>query len=471
MGLAETNEDRRRAVREMARQLYGEAYDLLRFPTAAQADAASRERDAILARIGGHSSSRCWGTKLHSGVLSPGCQTCVAGAWSCLFVNERCNARCFYCPAPQDGTGVPMTNGVPFPRAGEYLEYLARFGFRGVSISGGEPLLTLERTLRFIRAVKGRFGAEIHLWLYTNGVLLDRETVKQLRAAGLDEIRFNIGAVGYRLDRVRLAVGAFEHVTVEIPAIPEDRERLEQGIAEMARIGVRHLNLHQLRLTPHNLPKLLERGYTFVHGDNVTVLESELTALRLMQHSIDHGIDLPIHYCSYVYKDRFQRAFARRRCAALALRGHEAVTPSGFIRALGLRGHAEEIAALKRRLRQQGAPPGAWTAGTDRLAFAPELWPIVCRGPTSVTVAYAAPRILPSVTYRNPFIAIPLGRRRTIVVERVPAGPDRLLGPGDAEALRRVLLEGTAPDVERAGEALREALGYEQIAPGLQDYY
>jgi len=462
--------DRRRELQQRARQVYGAGYERLRFPTPAEARAAIRERDAILARIGERATSSCRGTKLQSGALSPGCEICVAGSWSCLFINERCNTRCFYCPAPQQGSGAPMTNSVPFPKAGEYLEYLARFGFRGVSISGGEPLLTLERTLGYIRAVKRRFGADLHLWLYTNGTLLERGVARRLAEAGLDEIRFDIGATSYHLDRVQLAVGVIPRVTVEIPAIPEDRERLEQVLGEMARIGVQHLNLHQLRLTPHNFPKLVERGYTFVHGDNATVLESELTALRVMERALEAGIALPINYCSYVYKERFQRAAARRRSAAPVLRAHEAVTPSGFIRSLSLRASPGEVAARAARLGEAGAPPGTFAASGERLAFAPELWPLVCPESVGVTVAYLAPRILPAVTYRNPFVEVPLGRGRKIAVERIPACPELQLSPADAEALRRHLLEGIAPDLAAAGDELRRALSFEEIEPGLQDY-
>lgn len=463
-------EDRRREAQHRARQVYGEGSAQLRYPTLDEAKAASGERDAILARIGGRTILSCSGTKLASGSLAPGCEICVAGVWSCLFINERCNTRCFYCPAPQEMTSVPMTNSVPFPRTDEYLEYLARFAFRGVSISGGEPLLTLDRTLRFIRAVKRRFAGH-HVWLYTNGTLLEPDIVKRLRDAGLDEIRFGIGATSYHLDRVQLAVGAIRHVTVEIPAVPEDHERLEQTLVRMASLGVSHLNLHQLRLTRHNFSKLVDRGYTFIHGDNASVLESELTALRLMEHALDAGIELPVNYCSYVYKHRFQRAAARRHAAGPVLRTHEGVTAGGYIRTLTLRAGSDAIAAAVARLGLAGVQPASWTAAGDRLSFAAELWPVVCPAPTAISVAYIAPRILPGVTYRNPFVELPLGKGRKIAVERVTAGPELELDAADAEALRRQVLEGHAPDAGSGSPSLHQALVFEAIETGMQDYF
>jgi pyruvate formate-lyase activating enzyme-like uncharacterized protein len=430
-----TDERRREAV-EKARKAYGQGYCRLRFPGAVEAEAATRKRAALLVRISDRAelatlpARLCLGTKVASGALSPGCEICVAGTWSCLFINERCNKCCFYCPAPQERTGVPMTNSVPFPKAAEYAEYLAAFGFRGASISGGEPLLTAERTLSYIRTVKRRFGGGMHIWLYNNGTLLSADLVARLRDAGLDEIRFNIYATRYRLDRVRLAAGAIECVTVEIPAIPEDLEMLKGKLAEIEDAGVRFLNLHQLRLTPYNFPKLVERPYTFLHGDQVTVLESELAALGLIEYALDAGIELPINYCSSVYKNRFQRAAARRRSAAAVKRGNEEVTRAGFIR------------AMRDRPEQMG-----------------------------LSLAYHEPCILPTVTYRNTFVEIPLGRGRKIAVERSPACPELVLSQREAAEFSRAVLAGEAPVEDACGESLRRALEFELIEPGLHEYF
>jgi pyruvate formate-lyase activating enzyme-like uncharacterized protein len=282
-----------------------------------------------------HAEFGCNDTKVDCRRLSPGCQTCAAGGWSCLFVNGRCNASCFYCPTPQDETGDPLTNGIPFATPEDYAEYVMRFGFSGASVSGGEPLLTLDRTLAYLAAVRQRAGDAVHLWLYTNGTLLTREIAEALRDAGLDEIRFDIGATNYNLSKLQLAVGCIPTVTVEIPAVPEDELLLRDKLLEMATIGVQHLNLHQMRLTPHNFRHLANRDYTFVHGEKVTVLESELVALRLVRHAIEHQIDLPVNYCSFPYKRRFQHVAARRRGIPFVKSGDEVVTAAGYLRALG----------------------------------------------------------------------------------------------------------------------------------------
>ena len=288
---------------------------------------------------------KCCDTKVDSRRLSPGCRTCANGAWSCLFINGRCNASCFYCPTSQDETDGPLSNGIPFESPEDYAEYVALFGFTGVSISGGEPLLTLDRSLDYIAAVRRRCGDAVHLWMYTNGVLLTRDMASALADAGLAEIRFDIGATRYDLSKLRLAVGVIPTITVEIPAVPEEEALMRGKLVEMAAAGVQHLNLHQMRLTPHNLRHLANRAYTFVHGEKVTVLESELMALRLIRYGIEQGIDLPINYCSFPYKRRFQHAAARRRGLPYIQGPDDTITDVGYLRSLSP-GHVQYFEAV-----------------------------------------------------------------------------------------------------------------------------
>jgi uncharacterized protein len=407
-----TVDDRHDALIAANRREYGRHYDFLEFPAPARAAAAHAERGELLAWLREHAELGCSDTKVDCRGLSPGCRTCAAGGWSCLFINGRCNASCFYCPAPQDETGDPLTNGIPFATPDDYAEYVASFGFTGASISGGEPLLTLDRTLAYLTAVRRRCGDAVHLWLYTNGTLLTREIAGELRAAGLGEIRFDIGATNYDLSRLRLAVDVIPTVTVEIPAVPEDEERLRDRLGEMAAAGVRHLNLHQLRLTPHNFRHLAGRAYTFVHGEHVTVLESELAALRLVRHALEQGIDLPVNYCSFPYKRRFQHAAARRRGIPFVRADHEAVTEAGYLRAIG--------------------------AGS---------------------VQYFEAVIVPAGSHRQPGVEIPLPSGRRIVVDRRPVSPPLTADPSLFTDLTQ---QTPLPDELRT---------FERIPAGLAEYF
>ena len=459
--------------RDRNRAELGEAFDALHFVTGDQARQANDQRQALLAVAGDDIIFRHKRTKPAYRAISPGCELCGSGLWSCLFVNGKCNCRCFYCPAEQGRIGVPTTNTLPFPRVQDYVDYIARLGFGGVSISGGEPLLTPDITLKFIAAVRKRMGDRVYIWLYTNGTLADRDLLCRLRDAGLNEIRFDIGAAGYSLDKAGLAVGLMDHVTVEIPAVPEDYALMTGKLREMSQRGISFLNLHQLRLTPHNLPNMIRRPYTFLRGEHVTVLESELTALRLMAYAVENHLPLPVNYCSFVYKNRFQKAAARRRCGELASKGHEDVTENGYIRSLSVRG-ADAVVALAESLERSGAPADRWfrSKDGDRLFFSASLWKALDLTAVPVSVAYSDARLVPAVTYTHPFAEIPLNRKRTIFVERTRVSEEMEIPPDQSGFFERLALNGQAADDRPTGDGgLMDRLrAYELIQPDLQDY-
>ncbi|NTW99454.1 MAG: radical SAM protein [Geobacteraceae bacterium] len=405
------NESNQQRLIESNRLEYGHLYDLLSFASPEQLVAANAERNELLQWLDQRACFGYAGTKVDCSNLSPGCRRCGDGDWSCLFVSGRCNGRCFYCPTAQDDDGPPVTNGMAFTDPEEYAAYVAALGFSGVSISGGEPLMTPDLTLSCLSAVRRRCGDDVHLWLYTNGTLLTPDLCSRLRDAGLNEIRFDLGAIRYHLKKLRLAVGCIPTVTVEIPAVPEDEELLKLKMVEMAEAGVNHLNLHQMRLTPYNFGPLVERGYTFLHGEKVTVLESELCALRTARFGLTQGIPVPVNYCSFPYKRRFQSAAARRRAALTICVPGETVTESGYLRTL-----------------------------------------------SASTVRYCEVALLQTPSYRYPFEKIMLETGRALYMERRPVTPEVELSTDELTAL----VSGRPPE---------RVACFEKIESGLSVYF
>lgn len=271
------------------------------------------------------------GTKPYYEQISKGCSICGEGQWSCLFITNKCNARCFYCPVPQNEDELPSTQGLDFSNSHDYAAYVKHFDFKGVSFSGGEPLLFFDRTKDYLQAVRQHCSDEVYVWMYTNGLLAAKDKLEQLAGNGLDEIRFDIGATGFSLDKVRMAKGLIPHVTIEIPAVPEEKDKLIAMLPDMVAAGVTNLNLHQLRLTPHNADKLVKRGYTIVNAERPLVLESELAALEIIHAAQAQGLPMGINYCSFHYKHRFQKAGYRRMVAQKAY-PDAAITSTGYIR-------------------------------------------------------------------------------------------------------------------------------------------
>lgn len=454
---------------------YKENYTLMRFVSPVEASVATGRREELLQELSGRAQVNCQGTKLYIGELSPGCRTCCDGVWSCLFINGICNGRCFYCPTPQKSKDEPMTNNLRFANPRDYLDYVALFSFRGVSLSGGEPLLTFDRTITYVRKLKQRFGEAIHLWLYTNGMLATEEKIAQLHDAGLDEIRFDISADQYSLEKLRLTVGKIPCVTVEIPAIPEDYEQLRELLPELAATGVDHLNLHQLRCTPHNLPQLLARQYVFSHGPKVVIPESELTALQLLLDAADCS-GPAVNYCSYAYKYRFQTRAARRRAATLLAAPYEDVTEAGFVRSLWVTGSEDRLRGCAERLQVAGVAESLYRQERGgRFLFRGVLWPLLDFSELVPHVSYYQTQLQEGVSYRGSHLKVPLNRKRTLVAERLLVEKGRELGAIEQQLYNDFFLAGDERRWETAEEKIVGQFGeifeYECLPGWLHRYF
>lgn len=450
------------------RSEYGDAYGGMKWLHPDEAQAAASARNALIDSIFDWQGPQ-WAyskTKLFTHALSPGCRLCGQGAWSCLFINGICNAGCFYCPSPQNDAGPPATNSLDFDKPRDYADYVRRFQIQGVGFSGGEPLLTVARVLAYLRAVKTRTGYPVYTWMYTNGILASADKLTALRDSGLDEIRFDLSANGYRLEGLEKALGVIPRVTVEIPAIPEDVPTTRKLIVDLHQRGVDHLNLHQIRCTPFNARRLVDRGYTFVHGPKATVLETELAALALIRFALEQSIDLPINYCSYTYRHQFQGAAARKRHAAQIKTAWEDITPTGHIRHLILTGPEAHLAGVHRTLSAASADPACFNLSSDRqhLSFAAGLWPLIDFGRLQLTVKYSTAALRSGVSYRHPFKKIALNDRKHVVVEKQPVC-SKFLPTEPAIALFGRLIADRGDS--NPGEPLhpREAAQFEDILP------
>jgi uncharacterized protein len=244
------------------------------------------------------------GETIYTGGLSPGCQACKAGSWDCLFLTPRCNLTCAFCLSPSlHMQSVPLSE---FGRDAD--EVVASFRLArpdGISISGGEVFLEFERLRALVARLRGAFPGA-YLWAYTNGLLAGADQLAELGRLGLDEIRFNLAASGYAspvvLQRVEAAARSLPTVTVEIPAIPADAERLLAALPEWSEAGVRFLNLHELMYEPGSRSADLPGPRVEVRtpDGHVTAIHphSRALTLRVMQAVQAQGLPLAVNDCS-----------------------------------------------------------------------------------------------------------------------------------------------------------------------------
>ncbi|SLM27544.1 conserved hypothetical protein [Desulfamplus magnetovallimortis] len=451
---------------------------------------------------------------------------CGQGKWSCLFVNNICNAHCFYCPSTQKKKGIPGTNNLDFPTPDDYVDYLKQFDIEGVSFSGGEPTMTMERVTLFLKTIRKRQQIPYYIWMYTNGILITEDKLKNLADLGLDEIRFDLSADRYNIEKLEMAAKHIPHVTVEIPAIPEDISTVKDLIPKLYDAGVNFMNLHQLRCTKFNREKLIKRGYTFLHGPGVTVLETELAALELMKYALENKILLPINYCSFTYRNQFQKAGSRRRNARLIRNSYEDITDTGFIRSMSITGDSEDIRNIDLQIKLQGFDQSLWHIPKEgkTLFFNSSLWPYLddltkgfkaspciessprieaaprieaspCIENTasskhsfeaydvhslqdsatlSLHLSYFNTALKETMSYNNPFKTVKINNKRKVFIERRREMKSRQIRENDIPLFAQKYLqygELEEKSAENKNESLNELSKFEEFKSGLMEFF
>ena len=257
------------------------------------------------------------GETIYSGGLSMGCRACKSGLWDCLFLTMECNLACPFCCSPGSGSAAVSLSAVG-REIEELIENFRILQPEGISFSGGEVFLDFDK-LRYLASIIRQEFPRAYLWVYTNGVLASREKISELGEIGIDEVRFNLAATGYNhpavLRNVYLASRAVEHVTVEIPAIPAQSERLLGVLGEWSSVGVRYLNMHELMYEPGSLSAELPGPRIAVHTPDGHFTEihpdSRTLTLRVIQAVHDAGLPLAVNDCSM--QNKLRQVRGRRR--------------------------------------------------------------------------------------------------------------------------------------------------------------
>ncbi len=292
--------------------------------------------------------------------ISPGCWTCVNGTRSSIYMNQLCTRDCFFCLKDKKNKKemLPLSEGFEFEHLGEYINFLRRFEFEGISFAGGEPFLVFEKIIEYIKEIQEIFKSKYYIWIYTNGDLVTRENLRLLRDVGLNELRFNLSARHYDLEPLELAAKYIDTITVEIPAIPEDLELLKSSLKKFEQIKVKYLILHQLLLNKFNYPEFIQRDYTLIHSASFyyDILESEFAAFDFLKYSVEMKTKIGVSYCASCYKQRFQTRAFRNRTSQFCKDEFDSITKTGYLRKFQIKCSLSELGSIINFLKEQKIP-------------------------------------------------------------------------------------------------------------------
>jgi len=235
-----------------------------------------------------------------------GCRSCLLGTGlSAIRKTNKCNIECRFCYnfgeldcQPPIGEGMWEIGGTKFRV--EDIDLLLSMGNRptGISYVYLEPFMEIEKYYDIIRKFR---EAGIHQHMYTNGLLANAENLKALAEAGLDELRFNLGATNCSdrvVENIRTAKKYLPKVGIETPMTPEFFESFMAKKETILSTGVDFINCAELHLNPNNIGNYEgENMYICRHGYLSPIWSRELT-FRFMQIADAEKWDIVVHDCS-----------------------------------------------------------------------------------------------------------------------------------------------------------------------------
>lgn len=235
------------------------------------------------------------------------------GCISCLFGDglggvrktHQCNLLCKFCYYHDN-----IDNQDPIPdgmwEIGETLYYEEDIELllsiqkkpSGIAYVYLEPFLEIEKYYGIIKKLN---EAGIYQHMYTNGSLCTRENLKKLGEAGLNELRFNLGAVNCSdkvIENMAIAKEYIPMVGIETPMTPEFYKEFQEKKEKILSTGIDFINCAELHFGEDNINNYVgERMYMARRGYISPLWSREIT-FKLMKQVCEENWQIVVHDCS-----------------------------------------------------------------------------------------------------------------------------------------------------------------------------
>ena len=235
-----------------------------------------------------------------------GCRSCLLGSGlSAVRKTNRCNANCPFCydygvldKIPPIGEGLWEIGGTRFREEDLPALFSIQKKPTGISYVYLEPFMEIEKYYGVIRRFR-----EAGIWqhMYTNGLNANRENLKALGEAGLNELRFNLGAsrcADRLIDAMAIAAEYIPAVGIETPMTPEFYDLFMEKKDRILSTGIRFMNCAELHLNENNLCNYFGENLYFYRMGYLSPIFSRLLTLRLMKTASEEEWPIVVHDCS-----------------------------------------------------------------------------------------------------------------------------------------------------------------------------
>ena len=197
------------------------------------------------------------------------------------------------------------------------------YSFSGVS----EPLFYLPVIQQYMAYFRNVIEADIlnvKGWakVYTNGTLLNKDTLLKLKDWGINEIRINPSASGFSpmvYRHIELAAQLLPVVTVEVPSWPPYRDQLFEMLSIIEDCGVHHLDICQVEIMNSSALTRIARALpdAEVYQGYWLMLDDGGMVESLMQNVADNKYSYSVMDCNAFVKQIYTNACIKNCLHAL----------------------------------------------------------------------------------------------------------------------------------------------------------
>lgn len=235
-----------------------------------------------------------------------GCRSCLLGTGlGAIRKTNRCNLQCPFCydfgemdEQPPIGEGMWEIGGTKFYERDLDLLLSIDKHPTGIAYVYLEPFMEIEKYYGVIRKFR---QAGIYQHMYTNGTLATEENLRALGEAGLDELRFNLGASRASdrvIDMIGVAKKYIPMVGIETPMTPELYDLFLQKKEKILATGLDFMNCAELHLNPNNIDNYWGAPMVMCRQGYLSPTWSRELTLKLMRRASEEGWPIAVHDCS-----------------------------------------------------------------------------------------------------------------------------------------------------------------------------
>ena len=235
-----------------------------------------------------------------------GCKSCLLGTGlSAVRKTNKCNIQCPFCYnygeldcQPPIGEGMWEIGGSKFYEEDIDLLLSIQKKPTGIAYVYLEPFMEIDQ---YYGVIAKFHAAGVHQHMYTNGTLANEANLRALGEAGLDELRFNLGATDCAdsvIEHIALAKRFIPYVGIETPMTPDFLEQFKAKKQRILDTGLDFINCAELHLNPNNIDNYAGEPMYISRQGYVSPIWSRQITMQLLRMADEEKWPIVVHDCS-----------------------------------------------------------------------------------------------------------------------------------------------------------------------------